>query len=365
VEGDYEQFRRAVTGLNGAKVLLDSPGGLAQEGLQIGKLVSSLRLETAVASKTMCASACGFIWLAGKRRAVEEGGRVGFHAVYLSDEQQSISSSGNALVGAYLSRLGFNDLVVVYVTEAAPRELRWLTPRDASFLGLEVAWAQPQESTIEQPVLTRDDIRRVLLLDEAEQAMLRRFPEWFELHVDAIYDAQAAGENADAATNKFLESKENGKYSEVLRSQSSADLIIKKSRNNLRLFRKLLTYDPALCAGFFGIFPVDLRKMAEAEKDPELGALINERGKHFEMSLIEAPVQAKPLTKRERARLERKLRKAYSAIRLSKSEIARMKKPDMKRDAVLMCRFAIKFEETMLKDPELLIAWHRYPDLLE
>jgi hypothetical protein len=105
-------------------VFLDSPGGIIQSGLAIGRLIRANRLETVVPNRAICFSACGLIWLAGGERWIGEGARVGFHAASAAPSRGRstgrVSSSGNALVGAYLGQLGMNDLQIGVLTEASP-----------------------------------------------------------------------------------------------------------------------------------------------------------------------------------------------------------------------------------------------------
>jgi hypothetical protein len=139
---------------------------------------------------------------------------------------------------------------------------------------------------------------------------------------------------------------------------------VSSTRNELLLYRKLLSHDPGLCAAYSGIFPFDFKQARNAKKDPTIEELLDRRVKYIDRSLIEVPVKVEPLSRWKRARLENKLKRAYRGIKFSKSERSRMMKPDIKKDAALMCRFAIQHEEALLKDQELLIAIHRYPDLL-
>jgi hypothetical protein len=50
-----------------------------------------------------------------------------------------VSSVGNALTGHYLAEIGLPSRAVIYITEAAPREMTWLTPAQAQANGIEVA----------------------------------------------------------------------------------------------------------------------------------------------------------------------------------------------------------------------------------
>jgi hypothetical protein len=50
-----------------------------------------------------------------------------------------VTSSGNALVGAYLNKIGLPYSAVIYITSAAPDSISWLNKPDAEKLGIEVS----------------------------------------------------------------------------------------------------------------------------------------------------------------------------------------------------------------------------------
>lgn len=87
-----------------AVVLMNSNGGLLLPGLEIGKAIRLKGFTTVVPEGFQCASACALAWLAGTPRFMSPNGRVGFHAAYLeADGRRMPTSTGNALVGAYLN----------------------------------------------------------------------------------------------------------------------------------------------------------------------------------------------------------------------------------------------------------------------
>jgi hypothetical protein len=117
-------------------VFLDSGGGMAWTGIRIGQIIHQHGFSTAVADETVCTSSCAIIWLAGKERFMAPTAHVGFHASY-TGESQEVSSSGNAIVGAYLYEIGIrNPATIAYVTEASPRSMTWLTMNDAMYRGI-------------------------------------------------------------------------------------------------------------------------------------------------------------------------------------------------------------------------------------
>jgi hypothetical protein len=130
VEGDFKKFAAIANKLpnRSAFVVLNSDGGRMIDGLDIGLAIRAKHFGT-VAGK-VCASACGLIWLAGTPRAVFEFSNVGFHSAY-KVEDKAVSGGANAVVGAYLAKLGFSYRTIYYLTNTAPQEMEWLNAAKA------------------------------------------------------------------------------------------------------------------------------------------------------------------------------------------------------------------------------------------
>jgi tetratricopeptide (TPR) repeat protein len=138
VLGDEKRFAEFALGVpEGAVVVLSSPGGNLIAGIGIGRAINLLGFRTLVPEGFQCASACAFAWLAGSPRLMGKGATIGFHAAS-STENGTVSSVGNALVGAYLNQLGLPSSAIVYITEPQPNDIRWLTFDDAAQIGIAV-----------------------------------------------------------------------------------------------------------------------------------------------------------------------------------------------------------------------------------
>jgi hypothetical protein len=64
---------------------------------------------------------------------------------------------GNAVVGAYLTRIGLPLDAVVYITKAAPEDMTWLTPADGKKVGIEFAVLEdnePKQAQVPMPPTT-------------------------------------------------------------------------------------------------------------------------------------------------------------------------------------------------------------------
>jgi hypothetical protein len=113
------------------------PGGSAVAGIQIGESIRLKGFTTVVAGNARCASACAIAWLGGTPRLMSAEARVGFHAAYSSETGQE-TGVGNALVGAYLNKIGLSYSAVIFITQAAPNSMTWLSIADAGKRGIDV-----------------------------------------------------------------------------------------------------------------------------------------------------------------------------------------------------------------------------------
>ena len=67
------------------EIWFDSPGGDVREALLIGRALRARRAVTRIPAGARCVGACAEAFLGGVAREVDEGGRLGFTAVPLSD----------------------------------------------------------------------------------------------------------------------------------------------------------------------------------------------------------------------------------------------------------------------------------------
>ena len=80
-EGDYATFRQALNqaGSIDEVVLLNSPGGALDEGIEIGRMIRSRNLATHIPDIGFCASACNFIFMGGLLRTIDPAGEFMVH----------------------------------------------------------------------------------------------------------------------------------------------------------------------------------------------------------------------------------------------------------------------------------------------
>jgi hypothetical protein len=146
VPGDADRYEGITASLVGpTTVFLQSPGGAVVDGLNIGIAIHRSGYSTEVPVNATCASICGLIWLAGEPRLLAATSKIGFHAAFRVEDGQE-SGRANALIGAYLSRLGLSYQAIAYLTEASPDDMQWLNPDDAAKVGITYKLIEPPRS---------------------------------------------------------------------------------------------------------------------------------------------------------------------------------------------------------------------------
>lgn len=144
--GDAPKFREIAYRRASNIVILDSPGGNLNAGLEIAQTVRELGLTTAVPATAGCYSACALIWVAGTNRYMSRSAQIGFHAAYFRENGIAKETGvGNARVGAFLTRIGLPESAVIYMTVAPPDDFAPLTPEVARKIGVEFSYFDPPQ----------------------------------------------------------------------------------------------------------------------------------------------------------------------------------------------------------------------------
>lgn len=187
VEGDGQRFAEVASNRASVLVVFSSPGGNLLAGLRIGQFIRLHEFATLVPDGQHCASACALAWLGGTRRFMEPNALIGFHAAYIRDDRGRAreSGQGNALVGAYLSRLGLSDEAILYIERARPDDITWLTEGDAHTYGISLVTLPHRDTPTPVPVAPT----RPALVDPGPAAAMfasTYFAHWSETNTDAL-----------------------------------------------------------------------------------------------------------------------------------------------------------------------------------
>jgi hypothetical protein len=137
---DFAVFKLKANRLAGDEILvqLTGLGGNLIAAMQIGEFIRLRGWATYVESE--CDSACAAIWLAGKPRLAAPKALIGFHAASINGQE---NGAGNALFGAYMTRLGLGYEAIGWATTAGPDDISYLTPAKAKQIGIDVGMLEP------------------------------------------------------------------------------------------------------------------------------------------------------------------------------------------------------------------------------
>jgi hypothetical protein len=154
-------------------VYLDSPGGVLREGMRLGKLFHQYGIETAVGSKTRCASACALAFLGGRsadgqvKRVKASTAGLGFHSFSREfDKERSYSSDDLKIVmqrtqdevagvAEYLRAIATDMDVVRIMVSAAANDMHFISNETAIALNISV-WDETAKRMVDPaPVLER------------------------------------------------------------------------------------------------------------------------------------------------------------------------------------------------------------------
>lgn len=149
--GAPERFQRFVKGhaINDAIVLFDSPGGSLSAGITLGKAIRSMRFNTGVGSygpdgrrlyQGMCASSCAYAFAGGEYRYFYgKNERLGIHQFYSSGANQADMGDTqivSSVLVDYLQSMGVDPQAFVAASSTRGDSMLWLTPDQATSLGL-------------------------------------------------------------------------------------------------------------------------------------------------------------------------------------------------------------------------------------
>jgi hypothetical protein len=161
--GATERFLKFVHDkkIDDAVVIFDSPGGSLAEGVKLGKAIRAMRFNTAIGSygqngrrvySGICASSCAYAFSGGVYRfyyGSEE--KLGIHQFYLSgDNKGDIGDTqivSSALID-YLQIMGIDPKAFVIASTARGDTMVWLTPEEATSLGLSNNGSDPTTAEI-------------------------------------------------------------------------------------------------------------------------------------------------------------------------------------------------------------------------
>lgn len=117
VPGDEGTFATAVRSRQASVVYLNSPGGVVDTAIELGRMVRASGLDTFIGrASDGCFSACTLIWLSGRRAIIQRNSYIGFHAANTLE--------GTEKAAAYLAELGLTPAQINYMLETPQPDIQ-------------------------------------------------------------------------------------------------------------------------------------------------------------------------------------------------------------------------------------------------
>lgn len=168
VPGDTARLRAFLAGrtISGATILLDSPGGVLGEALDMGRLLRDRRLGTRVATGAECASACVFVFAGGVVREAEPGALLGVHTASLVFSEDYVERLFGILVDPTLEPVDRVRVVVLLSETTAAQSMA----RQANFLAsmgisLKLLFPSSETSHLDMHWLSRRELHEFNLVN--------------------------------------------------------------------------------------------------------------------------------------------------------------------------------------------------------
>lgn len=143
-DGDAARLIKDIAALRIAptRVLLNSPGGVVRDALELGRYFRAEGLDTALRDGDICYSACPYLLAGGVSRDIPEGSSVGVHQHYFGQNTLLPAfvavediQRGQGEVMTYLDDMGIDPLVMRHALVTPPNEIYVLVPAELRAYG--------------------------------------------------------------------------------------------------------------------------------------------------------------------------------------------------------------------------------------
>ncbi|MBL8289422.1 MAG: hypothetical protein JNL85_15690 [Rubrivivax sp.] len=197
--GDAQRVRSLVAGATALRIVeLDSPGGRLVEGEQIAALVRKAAWHTRTTGG--CESACTLIHMAGERKQLLPGARLGFHRAWAGTSNPVLDNLANRELVRIYREAGLPERFIER-TLATPSHRIWYPSRD-ELIGAGLVSVAERPLDIELPDSPRaaaSEYADAMTGSDTWLAIERRFPGAMAAAARRMADARQAGADAGEA----------------------------------------------------------------------------------------------------------------------------------------------------------------------
>jgi hypothetical protein len=207
--GDAERVRRLVAEAKAVRVVeLESPGGRLIEAVAIAEVVKSATWNTRATGD--CESACTLIHMAGTKRQLMPGARLGFHRASTGTVNPVWDNLANRELARVYRDAGLPERMIARAL-ATPASLMWHPTRDElAGAGLLSVTERPLDVDLPAGTLAATDFVEALNTSDTWIALDRRFPGALQEAAARMQAAQAGGADAAAVQvegQRFIEAR--------------------------------------------------------------------------------------------------------------------------------------------------------------
>lgn len=194
--GSSAQVRQVLQGAADLRwVVLDSPTGRLPEAERIAAAIHARGLPTRVSGE--CSGACPFVFLAGSRRQVLPGGRLGLQRLSAGAYNPPYQGLLNQSLAARLGAAGLSAHLVRKTLATPPTRLWYLAPDELAVSGLVTGPERPLDVELPAPAgAVLADYAEALAASGLWQALEQRFAGLQALAAEHMLAAAPAGREA-------------------------------------------------------------------------------------------------------------------------------------------------------------------------
>jgi hypothetical protein len=133
-EGDHRRFRELLDLVNPDLVMMESPGGFAEDALLMAEEIHHRGLKTFIGPEQACVSGCAFMFLSGRDKYLTNSSGLGLHAS--ADQLGNANPYADTLIAQELARFGVPTDIIAKMNSTKPSDIWWLGKDQQDALGI-------------------------------------------------------------------------------------------------------------------------------------------------------------------------------------------------------------------------------------